>query len=735
MPISIVLLLSNFLSSTASGQMLQLSIPWVPSLEIEISLVMDGLSMLFALLISGIGALIAIYAGGYLADHPQLNRFNLYLLSFMLAMLGVVLTDNLITLFIFWELTSITSYFLIGFDHEKEEARKAALQALLVTGLGGLAMLAGLLILGEIGGTLEISELVANGVLIRRSPLYVPALLLILAGAFTKSAQFPFHFWLPNAMAAPTPASAYLHAATMVKAGVYLLARMNPILGGTTWWFALLSLFGGTTMLVGALVGIRQTVFKRILAFSTVSGLGTLVMLIGLGTDQAVQAAMLFLVAHALYKGALFLVAGIVDHQTGKKDILQVGGLAGALPMTAMAAGLAALSMGGIPPLFGFIAKEALYESALHMGYFAIPAVVAVVTTGILYLGMGLLVGVGPFLGARPSELGRVREAHWSMWMPPLVLAGTSLLFGVRSGLIEHTLLSPAMKSIVGYRFPTHLGLWHGFSFALVLSLFSMAMGVYVYLRIEDIRRAFRPFDEIVHEFTGANYDRCMTNLMAFARWQTDLLQSGYLKNYLLIIFASTISLTTYTLVSRAGSFSLPFDLPPVLHEVILVAVILAATVSAVFQKSRLGAIATLGIVGYGVALIFATFGAPDLAMTQLLIETLTVILFVLVLYSLPGFTRLSSKGHRFRDAVISIMFGALMTTLVIAALDVQFSPSISAEMARKSYPEAHGRNVVNVILVDFRGIDTMGEITVLSLAALGVFALMKLRPEKEEEV
>ncbi|MFB3140368.1 MAG: proton-conducting transporter membrane subunit, partial [Candidatus Acidiferrales bacterium] len=360
-PLALTVYFAGQAGRVAAGEVLAVSIDWVPSLGIALSFYLDGLSLLFALLISGIGALVVVYAGGYLAGHAHLGRFYAFLLMFLASMLGLVLANNVITLFVFWELTSVSSYLLIGFEHEREAARQAALQALLVTGLGGLALLAGLLLLGQAGGSMELSELLTRGEAIQAHPFYAPILLLILAGAFTKSAQFPFHFWLPSAMEAPTPVSAYLHSATMVKAGIYLLARFNPVLGGTELWFYIVTAAGAATMLVGAYLAFQQSDLKRILAYSTMSALGMMVLLLGLGTELAVKAAIVSILVHALYKGALFLVAGAVEHETGTRDVDRLGGLRRAMPITAAAAALAALSMAGLPPLFGFIGKEMVY--------------------------------------------------------------------------------------------------------------------------------------------------------------------------------------------------------------------------------------------------------------------------------------------------------------------------------------------------------------------------------------
>ncbi|HSP81656.1 MAG TPA: proton-conducting transporter membrane subunit, partial [Myxococcaceae bacterium] len=410
--------------------------PWVPELGISLSLRADGLSLLMALLITGLGTLVVLYAGAYLEGHPRLGRFHGWLLLFMASMLGIVLADDGLLLFIAWELTTFSSFFLIGFEAEKKEARRAALQALLVTAVGGQALLAGLLLMGWVAGTLTLSELEAAGPALREGPLGLAILLLVLGGAFTKSAQVPFHFWLPGAMTAPTPVSAYLHAATLVKAGVYLLARLSPVLGGTAVWEGALVVVGLVTMVGGALLSFGQTDFKLVLAYVTVSVLGTLVLLLGLGTTEAAQAMVTYLAVHALYKGALFLVAGAVDHETGTRELPELGGLGRAMPATAAAAGLAALSMMGLPPLFGFVGKELVYEASRHEpgGW---PLAMGVGLGFLLMVGAALRAGVRPFLGRRRAGEEEVHEAGLALWGPPLLLAAGGLVLGVVPGWPE----------------------------------------------------------------------------------------------------------------------------------------------------------------------------------------------------------------------------------------------------------------------------------------------------------
>lgn len=733
-PFGVCVYLASHVPGVAEGRTVTSSWAWIPTLDVNLSFFLDGLSLLFAIIVSGIGALVLVFSGGYLAGRRGLGRFYAFLLLFMASMLGLVLADNVITLFVFWELTSVSSYLLIGFDCEREPARKAALQALLVTGLGGLALLAGLLMLGNSGGSLELSALRNTGDVVRASPLYLPILLLVLAGAFTKSAQFPFHFWLPSAMEAPTPASAYLHSSTMVKAGVYLLARLHPVLGGTDEWFTLLTGFGGITMLAGAYFAVQQTYFKRLLAYTTVSALGMMVFLLGIGTEGAIAALVTFLLAHALYKGALFMVAGAVDHETGERNVEKLGGLRRAMPVTAAAAGLAALSMAGVPLFFGFIAKELVYGASLRSHSVALGLTLSAVAANVLLVAAAAAVGLKPFFGELKETPKHPHEAPLSLWLGPATLAVFGLLFGLFPGLCESTLVSPAAASCLGSPTEVHLALWHGFTLAFVLTLVTIGLGILVYVKRARLRAWSSRLDAWYQKGPSQGYQLSLKGLNALAGWQTRVLQSGYLRFYLLVIISSTVGLVGWTFAARGEFYGFAGLGDIRFHEAALVLLILAATGFTVHARSRMAAVASLGVVGYCVSLVFVLYGAPDLAMTQLVIESLTVLLFVLVFYHLPPYPRVSSPSARVRDFVVAGLAGALITALILVATNVQFQPSIASYFAANSLPGGHGRNIVNVILVDFRGLDTLGEITVLSLAGVGVYALLKLRPGKERQ-
>ncbi len=735
LPASLTVYFATCVRLIASGENLTESFDWAKSLGVRLTFHLDGLSLLFALLICGIGALICLYANAYLAGRKDFGRFYLYLLLFMGAMLGLVLSGNLLALFVFWELTSISSFLLIGFDHEKPEARRAALQALIITAGGGLAMLAGFVLLGQIGGSYEITQLLSQGDAIRSSGLYTPILLLVLAGAFTKSAQFPFHFWLPSAMQAPTPVSAYLHSATMVKAGIYLLARLSPVLGGTDEWTVIVTGVGATTMIIGGVLALYQTNLKLLLAYSTISALGTIVMLLGLGTEYAIEAAFVFLLAHALYKGALFMVAGAVDHATGTKDVERLGGLRSLMPVTASIAVLAAVSLAGFVPTLSFVGKELLLEAVLQTNVlqaeaFRVILTASVVLAGALFVTVACIVAVRPFFGELKVTPQQAHESSPGMWLGSGILAAAGLIIGINPNLISNVIISPTVAAVLNRAVPVELAIWHGFNTALALSVVSIVAGLLIYFAWERLRGATSLKNSLPMLDATKIYNQSLVALHRMASLLTDALQSGYLRIYLLIIVVTTIALTLYTLLVFVTIPPIFIRLEAHFYEVFIALMILMAAIAAVRSKTRIGAIVALGVVGTGVALIFILFGAPDLALTQFLIETLTVILLVLVIYHLPRFATITKKPARVRDVIIAIGFGALMTTLVLVAASIDFEPEISNFYAERSLTGAHGRNIVNVILVDFRALDTLGEITVLAVAAIGVFALLKLRPK-----
>jgi multicomponent Na+:H+ antiporter subunit A len=719
-PAILTVVLSTELRSTLGTGRRLIELSWAPSLGLSLSFNLDGLGLLFALLITAIGTLVVLYASHYLQGHPQAGRFYASLFAFMGSMLGVALSDNILTLFVFWELTGFTSFLLIGFEHEREDARSAALQALIVTGAGGLALLAAGVLLFDASGTTSLSAMAASRPTIVMHPFYAAVATLVLLAAFTKSAQVPFHFWLPNAMAAPTPVSAYLHSATMVKAGVYLVARMTPILGATTLWTTAVTAVGVVTMMVGAFRCVQETDLKRILAYSTVSALGVLTMLLGVGTREAVGAALVYLVAHACYKGALFLVAGAIDHETGTRDITALAGLGRAMPMTAVAGGAAALSMAGVPLTLGFVGKDSAYEALLHGDGWSAWVLALTVLASILLGLAGLLAGVVPFRGSAPHK--EVRETAWPLWIPPLTLASSGALAGVAPWILAAP-LSAAGAAILNTPFDMSLAIWHGLSPALMLSGMTL-LGVGAAYGARDIIRSriWRPTHGTEQLYTGT-----LSALNAIGRVIAPPLHSASLRSYVMVIVATSIVLVGAALINIPGmGWSAPeMNVRP--HELLVVVVVIAGAISATLAKTTMAAVLSLGVVGYGVAMTFLLFGAPDLAMTQFSVETLTVLIYALVFRHFRNLGGLSPRLVRYRDAFIAAAIGTLIGGLVLSV-----STTATAARLREYFVEfgptlGHGRNIVNVILVDFRAFDTMGEITVLATAAIGVRALLRL--------
>ncbi|WP_282028939.1 putative monovalent cation/H+ antiporter subunit A [Paracoccus marcusii] len=712
---------------------------WVPSLGVQLSVLLDGLSMTFALLITGIGAAVTLYSARYLGDHPDYPRFVSYLLMFMVGMLGLVLADNLIMLFVFWEITTIASYLLIGFNADSAASRRSALQALLVTGTGGLILLAGLIVLGTVAGTSQLSQIVTMGDMIRAHPWYLGILLLFLAGAFTKSAQVPFHFWLPNAMAAPTPVSAYLHSATMVKAGVFLMARMNPALGGTDAWFWILTLFGGVTAVFASVMALRQTDIKQVLAYTTLMALGTLTMFIGAGTHYAIVAAMLFLVVHSLYKAALFLMIGIVDHATGTRDAGVLGGLSKAMPLTGLAAALAAISMAGIPPMIGFIGKEFMYKAGLGLdGFGAFWVTAMAFAASVLMFAVGGIVALKPFRGDLRPTPTTPHEGPWAMLAGPLVLGALSLIFGLLPGVLGHYLVGPATHAVFGEVREVHLYLWGGINMALILSLLTFLAGWLVYRRHQAIRDRLAAFEARSPIDFDAGWDRLLDGFKAFAAWQTNVIQTGSLQRYMAVMFATFVVMVGGSYLIKGAFQGVPGLSAEGVHPIqwTVLGLIVAGAILTVWTHSRMTAIAGMGASGIGVSLIFIMFSAPDVAITQLLVEVLVVVLVSVVMLRLPYLPRRSKTRFRTGHAVIAGGAGLVTTFLLMSVMATDFDRRLTSFFEAASYPEAHGRNIVNVILVDFRALDTFGEITVVAIAAIAAFALLRgaTRRKPEEE-
>lgn len=710
-------------------------VQWVPSLGVELAFRLDGLSLLFSLLISGIGIIVVLYSAAYFKSHRDLGRLQWLLLAFMLSMLGLVTADNVILLFVFWELTTITSFLLVGFNHENAKARRSAMQALIITGAGGLALLVGLIMLAEVAGSYRLSGIIAAGDVITSSSSYVPILLLILTGAFTKSAQFPFHFWLPNAMAAPSPVSAYLHSATMVKAGIYLLARLQPSLADTDLWFFTLTTVGAITAVWASLMALRQTDLKLMLAWTTVMALGTLTMFLASDTRITVLAAMTFLLVHAFYKCALFLVIGNIDKATGTREIHQLGGLIRVMPVTALAAIAAAFSMAGFPPFLGFIGKELKYEGALAIADEPFLIAAAAISANAMMVAIALAVVFRVFLGRGKQSPRPGKEVSPFMWFGPILLAAAGLLTGIFPELISKSLLQPAVSSIRAQQEIVKLSLWHGINVPLMLSILTVAIGTVLFWKATRVRALIVALVSRLPATGDTSYAGALSETQKFARNLTDRLQTGSLSQYLTIIFLVFIIATGLTLVSTGFPISVPEPtaIPPM--ALVIVIIMAIATIVVALSDSRLLSICSLGIIGSGLAVLFLIFGAIDVAITQLMVETLFVVLIAAVLQRLPAFPGKAHPGRagRLRDASIAIGAGLIMGIITIGVSGTSLDLSITNFYEQASLAEAYGRNIVNVILVDFRALDTLGEIAVVATAALAVIALLKIRPAGTE--
>ena len=734
-PLALFVYFCSFIGRVADGEVITQSIQWVPSFGLNLNFTLDGLSLLFSLLITGIGFLVFAYTSAYLKGHDYLDRFYGYLGIFMGAMLGLVLSDNLLSMFLFWELTSISSFFLIGFNNTSEASRKSAILALSITGTGGFLLLAGALLLGSVAGTYSITEMMSLSGAIAESEYYLLIVLLIFGAAFTKSAQFPFHFWLPGAMKAPTPVSTYLHSATMVKAGVYLLLRFTPVLGNQEFWNTTLIIVGGITMLYAAVHTLFRTDLKGVLAYSTISVLGLLVFLIGLGTQYALTAAGVYILVHALYKATLFLVTGIIDHETGTRNITVLSGLRKVMLPVAIAGFLAAISSAGMPPTVGFVGKDLVYEATLHMGGWSTVLTIVAIATNILVLYAGFVVGIKPFTGKLPDEYSKVHLPSFLMWIPPMILALLGIIIGIFPGVIDGPLIKPLVNAVGLNGGEVHLKLWHGFNFVLALSALTLIVGITLYFLLkpsEKREEAIGKLEIISPKNIILQFGRGFQKLSGL--W-TRIFQNGFLRNYVSTIILFLVILVGYSLFTTQRG--IPIDLSSfsrmTYYEMVIMGVMFFAVLFVVTAKSRLTAVVAMGIVGYAICLLFVIYSAPDLAMTQFSIDTLTVILFVLVLSSLPRYLTISDYKMRLKDGVLAVVFGSLITLISLEVLGEPVNKEVSDFYAENSYILAHGKNVVNVILVDFRGSDTLIEISVLTVAALGVFSLLKLRLRRDE--
>ncbi|WP_439109357.1 monovalent cation/H+ antiporter subunit A [Lentibacter sp.] len=721
-------LLTN-LPSVLAGEVVTARIDWMPLLGLNFTLMLDSLGFFFALLILGIGLLVIAYARTYLSRDDNMGEFFTYLLLFQGAMVGIVLSDNILLLLIFWELTSLSSFLLIGYWKHLPAGRQGARMALTVTGMGGLAMVGGMLILGQIVGSYDLSVILQNRELIQADPLYVPALLLILLGCFTKSAQFPFHFWLPHAMAAPTPVSAYLHSATMVKAGIFLMARMWPVLAGTPEWFIIVTSAGLITMVLGAVIALFKHDLKALLAFSTVSHLGLITMLLGTGTAFGAMAAMFHILNHATFKAALFMSAGIIDHEAHTRDIRRLGGLRKLMPVTFVIATLAALSMAGIPLLNGFLSKEMMLEEATHTVLFNTPWLVpALATFGSLFSAAYCfrLIGHVFFGPVRDDYPAKPHDPPASLWLPPALLIIPVVAIGVAPFLAE-PFVKLVTASVLGDAAEVpkaYFKIWHGLVPALYMSVVAVLGGL---LLLAAFKPALRIWDALPRPEAKQIFDKIIAAVVALAERIILPLHNGAFSRYAAIGTVAIVAAGYHAFVT--GSVGAPTRELQAAGPVPIAGwlMVVAATGGLVFlHRNRLLSLILMGIIGLMVSIGFVFFSAPDLAMTQFTVEVVTIILLLLALNFLPNRTPVeSSVLRRMRDAGIAIAGG--LATFGLAyhyMLRSAVSDPISGFHLANSYKGGGGTNVVNVILVDFRGFDTYGEIIVLGIAALLIYAL-----------
>ncbi|MBL8312890.1 MAG: monovalent cation/H+ antiporter subunit A [Rubrivivax sp.] len=724
-----------------AGQVPRWSVAWLPALGLDLGLRLDGLAWLFALLITGIGALVVLYAAWYLDPRDPARRFFIFLLLFMGAMLGVVLADNLILLVLAWELTSLSSFLLIGYWHARADARQGARMALTITGAGGLCLLAGVLLVGHIVGSFKLDVVLASGDLIRAHPLYVTALVLVLLGAFTKSAQFPFHFWLPHAMAAPTPVSAYLHSATMVKCGVFLLARLYPALGGSDPWFWIVSGVGGTTMLFGAYAAIFQHDLKGLLAYSTISHLGLITLLFGLSEPLAVVAAVFHIINHATFKAGLFMSAGIIDHECGTRDLRRINGLMRHMPFTATLGITAAAAMAGVPMLNGFLSKEMFFAETLAKDTsgaltWLLPG--AATLAGIFSVAYSLRFVHDTFFNGEPRNLPKVpHEAPFFMRLPVLLLVLLCIAVGLAPGVVAGPLLAVAAQAALhgapGQALPAYtLAIWHGWNLPLLMSAVAVAGGVLLYFGLQRFIN-LHALVRLPGWFAAGGRDAFLLAVavaLAASRTLTAALQSGSLQRYLTLLVCMALAAGAWPFLHgpAAGPHALHLrGLDPVATLIAAVG-ITAALGTVLAWRQRLLALVLMGATGLVVCLVFVWFSAPDLALTQLLVEVATVLVMMLALRWLPALSPplATSRARRkaWRDGVLAVAVGLGVAALVWQVLALP-SASIADYYLQTTRALGGGANTVNVIIVDYRGFDTLGEITVLAVAALIIHALL----------
>ncbi|WP_404339148.1 monovalent cation/H+ antiporter subunit A [Pseudoalteromonas mariniglutinosa] len=723
------LLLALYLSPAVfAGEVIRYTSEWIPLLGMEISLRLDGLTLLFLYMILGIGLLVVFYARYYLSDNDSMAKLYCYLMLFMTAMIGIVMSNNVIQLWLFWELTSISSFLLISYWWHKSDARKGARMALAITGAGGLALLAGLLLIGDIVGSYNLDVILASKALIQSHDLYELSLVLILLGAFTKSAQFPFHFWLPHAMAAPTPVSAYLHSATMVKAGIFLLARFHPALAGTETWFILVAMTGLTTLLVGAYIALFKHDLKGLLAYSTISHLGLITLLLGLDTELATVAAIFHIINHATFKASLFMASGIIDHETGTRDMRKLNGMWRYMPYTATLAMVAAAAMAGVPLLNGFLSKEMFFAETLHqqvLGSMSWLIPVLATLAGALSVAYSARFIHDVFFNGDPIDLPKTpHEAPRYMRVPIEVLVVLCLAVGIFPSFVVSDILASASHAVLGNAAPDYkLSIWHGFNLPLLMSFIATSCGVIIYIQ----RRYLFQFQASLPTMNAKkSFDLGLYTVINWCQNKVNRIENGSLQRYIMVMLMVVLLCAGWPLFEMrqlAGSSALtPIDFHNAIGAGLL---IIGALATVYWHRSRMISLLMVSIVGLMVSVAFTRFSAPDLALTQLTVEVVTIVLLMLALFFLPQKTPKESSSLRMlRDLGLASAIGVVVASICYAILTRPLD-SISNFFIANAKIGGGGTNVVNVILVDFRGFDTLGEITVLGIAALGIYKLI----------
>ncbi|MDN7247208.1 Na+/H+ antiporter subunit A [Planococcus shenhongbingii] len=763
-PLVLFVYYATLLPITMDGGTRVSEFQWIPSLGLSFVAYLDGLSLLFSLLITGIGSLVVLYSVFYLdKNREQLHNFYVYLLMFMTAMLGIVQSDHMISLYLFWELTSISSFLLIGYWYTRDRSRFGALKSMMITVFGGLMMLGGFVLLSIMGNTYSIRELVSQAPELVNHEFFTWALVLILLGAFTKSAQFPFYIWLPDAMEAPTPVSAYLHSATMVKAGLYLVARFTPIFAASGTWIWLVTGVGLFTMFWGSFFALKQKDLKAILAFSTVSQLGLIMSLLGAsalgfhvedaaGTvfKYAAFAAIFHLVNHAVFKGSLFMVAGIVDHETGTRDIRKLGGLMSIMPISFTLAMIGSFSMAGIPLFGGFLSKEMFLTAMLAIAEFNL---FSMDVWGVLFPVLAWIGSVFTFVYSfyfvfhtfagkhKPEELPKhAHEAPIGMLVSPAILAALVIIIFFIPNLVGDWIVKPAVLAIQPFMYSSpdevdiHVSAWHGANTEFFMTLGIFAVGALLFWSFRKWKRAYEVFPDTVS--LNRLYDTFTYLSDGGANRFSAVYMTGFIRSYLVYMFGFLVLIVLSTLVlTEAFVLDLTNSAPVGIYGIVIIAALVGGTTTILFAKSRLTSIIALGAVGYSVALFFVMFRAPDLALTQLVIETISVALFLLAFYHLPKVSKKEERmGFKLGNAAIALGVGVTMTLVALASHSQKVLPSISEYYKETVYSEAGGGNIVNVILVDYRGFDTLFEITVLGIAGIAIITMIKLRLSKKEE-